>query len=272
MIDEAVSSLGIARNRSWMVGDSTADVLAGMRAGLTTIQVRTGAAGTDKKWVVRPDYVMPDIATAIAWALEGHRLMAGRCASVSFAARDSRLVLVGGLARAGKSCVAQVLAEQLRSSGRTVHVLSMDGWLKSPESRVEGEMVWGRYQLDVLTECIMSTVRSPLRRWLDVPVYERQVRTVASSQRISIGPEDVLVVEGVPALLSAGLCAAADVRVFTWIDDNERRGRMRVEYAWRGLDEAGVATLLSERDVDEHPFVLQSRVNATHIVSGSSEP
>jgi histidinol-phosphate phosphatase family protein len=271
MIDEAVSSLGISRIRSWMVGDTTADMLAGMRAGLRTILVRSGAAGADKKWPVYPDYVMPDVATAVAWALQGHRLMAGRCASVSFAAKDSRMVLVGGLARAGKSCVAQVLAEQLRSFGRTVHVLPLDGWLKTPESRVEGEMVWGRYQLAALTECIMSVVQSPLRRWLDVPVYDRQARSVQVSQRVSVGPEDILVVEGVPALLSAELCAAADVRVFTWIDENERRERMRVEYAWRGLDEGYVAAILAERDVDEHPFVLQSRENATHVVSGRSE-
>ena len=43
--------------RSWMVGHTTADVLAGQRAEVGTILVRTGEGGRDGQFVVDPHFV-----------------------------------------------------------------------------------------------------------------------------------------------------------------------------------------------------------------------
>jgi D-glycero-D-manno-heptose 1,7-bisphosphate phosphatase len=52
--------------RSWMIGHTTADVLAGQRAELGTILLRTGKAGADGEFTVDPHFVEDDLWTAVA--------------------------------------------------------------------------------------------------------------------------------------------------------------------------------------------------------------
>lgn len=51
--------------RCWMIGDSTTDILAGSRAGVGTILVRTGAGGRDGEFQVEPNFIEDDLAAAI---------------------------------------------------------------------------------------------------------------------------------------------------------------------------------------------------------------
>jgi mannose-1-phosphate guanylyltransferase/phosphomannomutase len=64
LIRRAVRRLGLATKGSFMVGDSTRDILAGRRVGLETILLGTGYAGKDGKYVVRPDHSVSDLESA----------------------------------------------------------------------------------------------------------------------------------------------------------------------------------------------------------------
>lgn len=52
--------------RSWMIGHTTADILAGQRAELGTILVRTGQGGADGEFTVEPHFVEDDLWCAVA--------------------------------------------------------------------------------------------------------------------------------------------------------------------------------------------------------------
>ncbi len=52
--------------RSWMIGQTTADVLSAQRAELGTILVRTGKAGQDGEFQVEPHFVEDDLWNAVA--------------------------------------------------------------------------------------------------------------------------------------------------------------------------------------------------------------
>jgi D-glycero-D-manno-heptose 1,7-bisphosphate phosphatase len=52
--------------RCWMVGHTTTDILAGSRAGMGTILVRTGEGGEDGAYHVEPHFVEADITGAVA--------------------------------------------------------------------------------------------------------------------------------------------------------------------------------------------------------------
>ena len=52
--------------RSWMIGHTTADILAAQRAELGTILVRTGQAGQDGEFTVEAHFVEANFADAIA--------------------------------------------------------------------------------------------------------------------------------------------------------------------------------------------------------------
>ncbi len=67
MIIEAAKSLNIDLKKSFFIGDTTSDILAGERAGLTTILVQTGYAGRDKKHEVKPDVTVKNLPEAVKY-------------------------------------------------------------------------------------------------------------------------------------------------------------------------------------------------------------
>ena len=71
LVTRAAEALHIDLSRSWMIGDTARDVLMANRAGLRSVQVKTGepeypARGHD----ARPDFVCDDFAQAVAIILD----------------------------------------------------------------------------------------------------------------------------------------------------------------------------------------------------------
>lgn len=65
MLDLAREKFNIDYSKSYIVGDSTRDILAGKRAGVRTILVKTGNGGKDAQYDVEPDYVAKDLNQAV---------------------------------------------------------------------------------------------------------------------------------------------------------------------------------------------------------------
>ena len=65
MIQKAVTDFAIDLKQSFLVGDTTGDILTGARAGLKTILVKTGYAGRDGCHEATPDFVADDLLAAI---------------------------------------------------------------------------------------------------------------------------------------------------------------------------------------------------------------
>jgi histidinol-phosphate phosphatase family protein len=64
MVLSAAKKFGVNLRKSFMVGDSTRDILTGKRAGLKTVLVKTGYAGLDGKYRVEPDFTAKDLRSA----------------------------------------------------------------------------------------------------------------------------------------------------------------------------------------------------------------
>ena len=65
LIDACVERYHIDRSRSFMIGDTTIDVQTGINAGLQTVLLRTGEAGRDRKFNVRPDRICTTLLEAV---------------------------------------------------------------------------------------------------------------------------------------------------------------------------------------------------------------
>lgn len=65
MLEKARDDLNIDLAKSVVVGDATTDILAGLRAGCSTILVKTGFAGEDGKTIAKPDAVVADLSAAV---------------------------------------------------------------------------------------------------------------------------------------------------------------------------------------------------------------
>jgi D,D-heptose 1,7-bisphosphate phosphatase len=271
-IDAACRDLDIDRASSWFVGDTTSDIETGRRAALKTILVRTGHAGQDGKYPFRPDYVVPDLPAAVSWILEGHRALSRRMAPVALAALNARLVVIGGLARSGKSMAAQVLKEGVAALGRKAHILPLDSWLKPVTERTEGTGVVSRFDIDTMLATVTTLATSRTATELDLPVYDRARRTMYERRvPLLIAPDDLLVVEGVPALLVDELVNTTDVRVHVEIPEDQRVTRLRSDYTWRVTPEAELETILASRVLDESGPVQAGRARADFIVPAWTE-
>jgi len=66
----AESELNIALEKSWLVGDSTSDIMAAVNLGIKSVLVRTGFAGDDKKYNAKPNYIVNNLNEAIELILK----------------------------------------------------------------------------------------------------------------------------------------------------------------------------------------------------------
>lgn len=65
LIEKAAAEHNIDLKSSWLIGDSTMDIMCGRRAGLKTIGVMTGEALADGRYEAEPDFTAKDISEAI---------------------------------------------------------------------------------------------------------------------------------------------------------------------------------------------------------------
>ena len=61
MILRAANDLNIDLSKSWLIGDTTTDLLTARNAGVKSILVETGYAGLDSKHLIYPDFVCLDL-------------------------------------------------------------------------------------------------------------------------------------------------------------------------------------------------------------------
>ena len=65
MIDQAVHDLNIDRANSWLIGDTTTDIQTAKNAGVRSILVRSGYAGTDGRENAQPDFTCDNLLDAV---------------------------------------------------------------------------------------------------------------------------------------------------------------------------------------------------------------
>lgn len=269
LIEQASKDLHIARTQSWMIGDTSSDMLAGKRAELRTVLVRTGYAGRDDKFPLCADYVVPDLSAAVGWIFDGHRAVCEQLQpALGSISSKTRLILVGGQARAGKSFVAQVLKELLSALGQTAHVISLDAWLKQTTEREEGQGVNSRYDMSRANSELLAIAKSQKRVVFIQPVYDRITRGFLDKKLFhSIGKRDVLIVEGVTALLSEELRTVAQLKLFIEVNEPIRQKRIKMDYLWRGTSTADLEYLLNSRMQDEVEIITKYKQTSDFVIN-----
>lgn len=70
MIEKAVNKYNIDLSESYIIGDTTIDIMTGINAGLKTILLKTGLAGSDKNYDVEADDVAENLFEAVKLIIE----------------------------------------------------------------------------------------------------------------------------------------------------------------------------------------------------------
>ena len=251
---------------SWLVGDSSADFLAAQKSDLRSIGVQTGLAGLDGKYPANPDFLVPDLAAAVDWILEGYQKTVAVCQEHSATIQAGDMVLIGGLSRSGKSTVAQCLKAALRIRGLQAHVLGLDAWLKNESMRTPGVM--GRYETTILQNEIARLINLKTPTTVELGYYDKVKRQVsANAKKVSIKPGEVIIIEGVIALNLA--LNPAPRTMHTWyveLNEENRQKRVLQEYLLRGESLEKAQQHYTERLQDESPIIKATRSSAQHCI------
>jgi D,D-heptose 1,7-bisphosphate phosphatase len=257
LIEEAIKVFDIDRANSWFIGDSSSDVLAGKNAGLKTILLLTGSAGRDGKYACHPDYTFYDLNEAVDWATHGYVEIKKKIAEYLTKIYGSRVILVGGLSRSGKTTFASALCDVLDFYGIKAHHINLDSWLKPIGIRSEINSVIDRYDLEEFFKAVEPIVYATTRGSIFIPQLDRLSGNKSESLECSIGPKEIIIIEGVPALLSNKIRSFSSLNFYIDICENIRNLRFIKEYRLRGLDDISISELASRR-IEEIEIVKSS--------------
>lgn len=258
MIFRARDDLHLDLNRSWMIGDRTADLLAARNAGLRAVLVRSGHGGKDRAYSIEPDFTFEDLSEAARFIVSDYPAMRDWGDKLAETAPRGGVVLIGGLARAGKTTWARALRDSFEGRNLSTVTLSLDDWLKDDSEREPG--VHGRYDLAAVRELLakLSDATGPVEA--SVPIYDRFARKRIGERTLTIPRGAFVICEGVPAL---ALDAPRAIRLFAATGEERRRERFESYYRWRG-ESPGIETYWIQRARDETPAVVE--------LCGTAEP
>jgi uridine kinase len=255
MIERATSDLFIRLDRSWMIGDSTADLQTARNAGIRSVLVRTGHAGRDRRWPARPDFEFFDLNDAVEFITGLHAPMLDEARTLLPTCAAGSLLAIGGLARSGKGTWASIFREVLAERGQRAIVLPLDSWLRSQCERGSGHVL-RRFDVDAIADMLQRLASRSAPLEVRLGHYDRLARKRDDKgESITIEPEDIVLFEGVPALGLEALVAASSFTFYVECPEGVRRERFNREYRSRGMSDFEIGALYREREADEHPFV-----------------
>jgi uridine kinase len=206
--------------------------------------------------------LMPD--EAVAEVLSSSRATRALLSDIS----PGDVILIGGLARSGKSTLAAMIATRLEARRMPASIISIDRWIVPAADRSKPG-VENRYDLAMMRDTLRPWLQTRQTVRLQLPSYNRLDRTrVKNAGTLDLDGDAVLVLEGVVALLASIETAGRKVhRVYVKADEIARRGRVISDLIARGVAEAEQARrMYEERELDESPVIQSSQATADYVV------
>ncbi|QRN99079.1 HAD-IIIA family hydrolase [Archangium violaceum] len=263
LIERAARELRLELGDSWMVGDTTVDVRTARQAGVRSVLLRTGEAGSDARFPDRPDYVFLSLTEAVEFILVGHAALRARLEPLARDIPPGAWVGVGGLAHAGKSTTSSVLREVLRAQGRAASIVSLDNWIRSVGQR-RADGLADNFDYEAIEDALGRLRRGER---VDMPWYDRATRTRRDpGESLRLEPGEVLIIEGVPALDVPWLQPHLALKLYVEAPEPERLTRFLRDRSWRGQDETTARALYQSREGGEHPLVRATRACADVVL------
>jgi uridine kinase len=204
---------------------------------------------------------MDDFSEAVAFVLHRYPKMSAHLSELVDRIAPGDLVLVGGLARSGKSTAAAVVAAGLRAAGIDNRLITLDRWIRPVAERRAG--VHGRFDLDTALRAMQGWLGGAGGK-IALGGYNRFTRTNEPGESLEVGPDTVLVLEGVPALDLFPDTERAVHRILVECDEADRRDRVVADLIARGSDPAEAEAIYQSRQGDEAPFVHAGGRTADH--------
>jgi histidinol-phosphate phosphatase family protein len=264
------ADLNVDLAKSWMIGDSLADVRAARACGVTAILVRTGDDAVDPAQAeASSDFIVADVGAAARLILDVYPCAAAEAAPLAHGLAAGADFFIAGQSRSGKSTLAGVITRELRLADRPALHISLDRWLK-PQGEV-GDGLLGRFDLDAATDAFaQAATRHDGPVEIELPVFSLRARERQAPMRVALTPGTVIVWEGVIALALAERLGRLADSLYVEADEAVRRTRVIAEYLRRGRTPEAAAQVYDSRLDDEIRPLDEARDRAARVLSGDS--
>ena len=267
MLTDAAENFNIDLSRSWMIGDSERDTLAGRAAGCTTVGVMTGHG--HKKASEQPDYFFENLAEAVNFILdepwqEELKLCKGKFEIWRNEHPGEPFVIaVAGNSRSGKSTFSMHLKKYFETSDISTDIIRIDDWIRPKHERLKRDEVFYNFQVDRLERELEQILKGQAVQLKPYPSHPS--RPVADKTYQLTSPE-VVILDGVVTLATERIRELSHLKVFMTISEEKLRERFKSFYRWKGKPENEIETLWQTRLKNEYRFIAEHRHYADLVV------
>lgn len=266
MIEKAVKEFNIDLKDSYFIGDCTTDILTGINAGLQSILVNTGYAGSDKKYDVIPSFKSENLLTAVNEILTMESSVSlfqciSRIVDLQKQKENQKIfIAVGGLSRSGKSTLVHFLKHKLNNYSINATSIELDNWILPIDKRSAGMTVKDRYQYEQISNDISKLLKT---EEIEFYPYDYLTRSISlKKRRILLKDYQVVFFDGVIALDHPLINKIAHFKIYIEIDETIRKKRFINFYKHKELISDEIEMLYQKRMIDEEGIVRTSKKNA----------
>jgi D,D-heptose 1,7-bisphosphate phosphatase len=246
LILEAQKDLNINLARSWYIGDSSADLGAAEKAGVSSILVETGHGGLDRRYPYEARFTVANVSEAVTFILDVYPKIAKLLAPQIAAIASSNDWFIGGLPSAGKSTVAATLERELRLQGRRARIIHTDRWIQDDADRhALASFDMGSLKAAVAIAAERAKTRS-VTMMLPAGPEGRKLE-------IKLAPDEVLIWEGVFAAELAESLGRTAQAINVVSSEAARHERFMHLCERRGISAARAKSLFARAREDQAP-------------------
>jgi D,D-heptose 1,7-bisphosphate phosphatase len=273
MIQQAKRDFNIDEKESFLIGDTTSDIMTGINAGIKTVLVRTGYAGKDRKYNCRPDFVFENLKEAADFIINDYEKLSTEVNKITspllIISKKPFVISIGGLSRSGKSTIAKIVSIVLAKNGVRSITLGLDNWLVDLNNRASWMGVRERYDYSKIEEDIRSFLAG---HEIYIQKYDAETRQKSiDAEVIRFDNYEAVIIDGAVALDIPSLREMSSLKIYVDIDEELRKKRFNEFYRYKGLTGNEITELYMERQKDEYPIIVESKKYADHELAANGE-
>jgi uridine kinase len=110
--------------------------------------------------------------------------------------------------------------------------------------------------MKVIQEIIIKTLNNKQRFELEIPYFNRSNGEKTFVKTISVGNNDLVIFEGVPALaISKNILDKINLKIYIKCNESKRIEDVKKDYILRGKDNEIIEQIIEQRNIDENEII-----------------
>ena len=260
---QAQEKFNIDFKKSWIIGDTERDILAGKNVGCTTIGVHTGMGVRHSH--TKPDYMFDDVLEAVNFIVDEPLLSIYNQVYERFRANDAKkpfVISIGGNTRSGKSTLATYLHKKLEENGVSTLKVELDNWIIANPDRASSKDVFDRFDMLTLIKDMTALLQGAT---IQKQGHMHHPEASASTVGYQINTQQVIIIEGVVALSYPQLRGLSSLKIFKEISEAKLKEKFISFYQWKGYGIEEIESIYAKRKIDEYDLIDDDKQFA-HLV------